>query len=108
MTVVDKKVPMFKNYLKTALRHLRKNKTYNFLNIFGLSVGITCAALICLWVEDELNYNHNNAKRDQVYKVLENQAYEGKIYTFGATPGLLAAGMKAEIPGVKNSCRLSW
>ena len=98
---------MLKNYLKTALRNLWKNKTYSFLNIFGLSVGITCAGLIFLWVEDELNYNHNNSKKDQLYQVLENQSYEGKTYTFNVTPGLLGPVMKDELPAVKNTCRFS-
>jgi predicted permease len=99
---------MFKNYFKTAFRNLWKNKTYSFLNVFGLAVGIACAALIFLWVEDEFSYNHNNSKKDQLYQVLENQPYEGKIYTFAATPGLLAGAMKEEIPGIKNTCRLTW
>lgn len=99
---------MFRNYFKTAFRNLWKNKTYSFLNIFGLAVGITCAGLIFLWIEDEFNYNHHNIKRDQLYQVLENQAYEGKTYTFSATPGPLAQGMKEEIPGVKNACRFTW
>src|SRR5260221_4937364 len=78
---------MIKNYIKTAIRNLWKNKTYSFLNIFGLATGTACAGFIFLWVEDEFNYNHNNVKIDQVYQVLENQAYEGKVYTFSATPG---------------------
>jgi predicted permease len=99
---------MIKNYLKTGFRNLWKNRTYGFLNIFGLAVGITCAGFIFLWVEDELNYNHNNCKRDQLYQVLENQAYDGKIYTFSATPGLLGPSMKDEIPGIRNTCRTTW
>jgi hypothetical protein len=99
---------MIKNYFKTAFRNLWKNKSYGFLNVFGLAIGITCAGLIFLWVEDEMSYNHHNKKIDQLYKVLENQPYEGKTYTFSATPGLLAKGMKDEIPGVKNACRVTW
>ncbi len=93
---------MFQNFFKTTLRNLWKNKTYSFLNIFGLAVGIACAALIFLWVEDEVNYDSVNLKKDFLYQVYENQAYEGKTYTFAATPGPLAQGMKDEIPGVKN------
>ena len=81
---------MFKNYLKTSLRALLKNKTYSFLNIFGLAIGIACAGLIFLWVEDELNFNHNFSKRDNLYQIYENQTYEGKISTFHATPGPMA------------------
>ena len=99
---------MFRNYVKAAFRNLWKNKTNGFLNLFGLAVGIACAALIFLWVEDELDYDHTHAKKDQLYQVLENQPFEGKTYTFGATPGLLAGAMKEEIPGIKNSCRITW
>jgi len=99
---------MIKNNFKTAFRNLWKNKTYSFLNIFGLAVGVCCAGLIFLWVEDETSYNHYNVKFDQLYQVLENQSYEGKTYTFSATPGLLGPGMKSEFPEVKNAFRSTW
>ena len=99
---------MFKNYFKTALRNLWNNKSYSLLNILGLSIGITCAALIFLWVENELNYNKSNEKIDRVYQVMENQPFDAKTYTFSATPGVLAQAMKAEIPGIKNTSRATW
>jgi putative ABC transport system permease protein len=99
---------MFKNYFKTTFRNLWKNKTYSFLNIFGLAVGITCAALIFLWVEDEVNFNHNFAKRDYLYHVMQNEKSDAGINTNGSTPGPLAAALKADIPGIVNSGRLSW
>src|SRR5690349_1391925 len=99
---------MFRNYLKTALRNLWKNKTYSFLNILGLSVGITCAALIFLWVENELSYNHQHVKRKDLYEVMEHQKYDAKTYTFSSTPGVLAQAMVAEIPGIRNASRMTW
>src|SRR6476646_8579991 len=63
---------MFRNYFKTTFRNLWKNKTYSFLNILGLAVGIACAALIFLWVEDEVTFNHNFAKRNYLYHVMQN------------------------------------
>jgi ABC-type antimicrobial peptide transport system permease subunit len=99
---------MFKNYFKTAFRNLRKNKTYSFLNIFGLAIGITAAALIFLWVEDELAFNHNFAKRDYLYHVMQNEKSDAGINTNGSTPGPLAAALKADVPGIVNSGRLSW
>ncbi len=98
---------MIKNYIKTTLRSLLKNRSYSFLNIAGLAIGIACASLIFLWVEDELTFNHNFAKRDVLYKVYENQTYEGKISTFFGTPGPMAKAMKTEIPGVKNAARMT-
>ncbi len=48
---------MFKNYFKTALRNLVKNKMHSFINIFGLSIGMAVAILIGLWIYNELSFN---------------------------------------------------
>ncbi|MFN8291383.1 MAG: ABC transporter permease [Chitinophagaceae bacterium] len=85
-----------------------KQKSFSFLNIAGLATGIASAALIFLWVEDELSYNHYFKNRDNLYQVMQNQAYEGKIYTFSAQPGLLAPSMQAEIPGIRQVARTTW
>jgi predicted permease len=98
---------MIKNYIKTTLRSLMKNRSYSFLNITGLAIGIACASLIFLWVEDELTFNHNFAKRDVLYKIYENQTYEGKVSTFFATPGPMAKAIKTEIPGIRNVARMT-
>ncbi len=99
---------MFKNYLKTTFRNLWKNKGYSFLNIGGLAIGIACAGLIFLWVENELTWNHYFSNRDNLYNVKDQQTYDGTTFTFDATPGLLAQSMKAEIPGIKNTTRCTW
>lgn len=99
---------MLQNYFKTALRNLWKNRTYGFLNIAGLAVGITCAALIFLWVEDELTFNHHHKDLDQLYRIMEHQTYDGKTYTFGSSPGELAQAMKNEIPGFEYTARTDW
>ncbi|HVI47739.1 MAG TPA: ABC transporter permease [Chitinophaga sp.] len=96
---------MFRNYVKMALRHLWKNKGYSFLNIFGLMIGIACAGVIFLWVEDELNYNGSHEKKDQLHVVVQNWNYSGNIRTFWSTPGPMGPVIKAGIPGVANFCR---
>jgi predicted permease len=98
---------MFKNYLKTTFRSLRKNPGYSLLNIFGLAIGIACAGLIFLWVEDEVSWDSFNTKKDRLYFVQENQKYDTYTATFGSTPGLLGPAMQAEIPGIANTCRTS-
>jgi len=98
---------MIKNYIKTAFRSLTKNKAYSFLNIFGLAIGIVCAALIFLWVEDEVNYDSVNIKKDRLYQVWENQKYDTYTFTESSTPGLMGPAMLAELPGVANTCRMT-
>ena len=98
---------MFRNYFKTTFRNLWKNKGYSFLNIFGLAIGIVCAAVIFLWVEDELNYNDYFSNQKNLYKIKDSQTYDGTTFTFDATPGPLAAGIKNEIAGIKNTARIN-
>jgi len=98
-------VTMILNYIKIAFRTLLKNKGYSFLNIFGLAIGITCASLIFLWVEDEVSFNSDFEKQDQVYYVPTHQEYDGEWRTFNSTPGPLAEAMKTEIPGVLRAAR---
>lgn len=98
---------MFRNYFKTAVRSLWKNKGYSFLNIFGLAIGIACAGFIFLWVEDEMSFDQFNTKRDRLYLIQENQKYDSYTATFGSTPALMAPAMKVEIPGVANTARLA-
>ncbi|MFT3824909.1 MAG: ABC transporter permease [Chitinophagaceae bacterium] len=78
------------------------------LNVTGLAIGITCSALIFLWVEHELTFNHNFEKKDYLYQIMENQLNDGTLLTSGSTPGPLAQAIKNEIPGIKNAARLSW
>jgi putative ABC transport system permease protein len=99
---------MLRNYIKIALRHLRKNRGFSMLNVLGLSLGLACAVLILLWIRDEVDYNKFNKKYDRLFQVLENHDYNGKIYTFAATPGRLAAALKAELPEVRNAARMDW
>jgi predicted permease len=98
---------MFKNYIKTTLRSLWTNKTYSFLNIFGLAIGIACAGLIFLWIEDEVNYDSSFANKDRLGQIMTNQTYDGVTRTFWSTPGPLAPAIVKELPGIANACRMS-
>ncbi|HEY2727879.1 MAG TPA: ABC transporter permease, partial [Parafilimonas sp.] len=98
---------MFKIFFKTTIRSLWKNKGYSFLNIFGLAIGIACAGLISLWAEDELNWDNNNVNKNNLYAIRENATYAGYTFTNWSTPRPMFAAIKAEIPGIVNTCRVS-
>jgi len=98
---------MFRNFFKTAFRNLWKNKAYSALNITGLAIGIACAGLIFLWVEDEVKWDSNNLNKDRLYALRINFSYAGNTFTNWSTPRPMAALIKKEIPGIANSCRVS-
>ena len=99
---------MFKNYIFTALRSYWKQKGFTFLNLTGLTIGLTTSMLIMLWVVDELNYDGFHENSEQLYRIMENQTYSGQMFTFAATPGLLAEELKKEIPEITHATRTTW
>jgi putative ABC transport system permease protein len=99
---------MFNTYFKSILRNFWKHKTYSFLNVFGLAIGIACAGLIFLWVEDEVNYDSVFLKKDRLYWIRENQTHQGVTRTFDDTPALLAEAIQKELPGIAHVCRVGW
>ncbi|MCB0258392.1 MAG: ABC transporter permease, partial [Calditrichaeota bacterium] len=89
---------MFPNYLKTALRSLRKQKLFSLINLFGLAVGITVTILILLYVQAELSYDDSQENREQVYRVLRQASLNGNEYLIGITSGPFAAALQTDFP----------
>jgi len=60
---------MIRNYFKIAFRNLMKYKFISFINLFGLTVGLTCCLLITTYIINELSYDRFNEKASQIYRV---------------------------------------
>lgn len=60
---------MLKNLIKTAFRHIIKHFGYSFLNILGLTLGITSAIFLIIYVSDEVSYDRYHEKADRIYRV---------------------------------------
>ncbi|CCH51920.1 protein of unknown function DUF214 [Fibrisoma limi BUZ 3] len=100
---------MLRNYLKIAWRNIAKSKTFSFINVLGLALGMTCSLLILLWVQDERSINRFHANGPRLYQVLENQQWTGNdISTTPATPGPLAPALVAEVPEVEKAVKITW
>jgi putative ABC transport system permease protein len=96
--------PMFRNYLSTALRSLRNNKTYSFINIAGLAVGLAVSILLLLWAKDELSYDRFNVNAANLYK-LTPKFDDQNIWN--NTPAPIAVYAKKEVPEVEDACRIT-
>ena len=94
---------MLKNYFITAWRSIWKNKSTSFINIAGLSVGMTAAVLILLWVQNEKSFD-NYKDRDSIYRLTTSVPGAGWIWE--TTPLLLADAIKKEVPGIEKAARL--
>jgi putative ABC transport system permease protein len=60
---------MLRNYFKIAIRTLFKHKTFSFINISGVALGLTCFLLLAIYVKDELSYDRHHKNADRIYRL---------------------------------------
>lgn len=87
---------MIRSYFKIAARNLVSNKTYSFINIIGLSIGMTVALLISLWIWDETSFDKSTDNYNRIAQIKQNQIFNGEVYTTWALPAPLGPVLKAE------------
>jgi len=106
LCIVCWRMTMFKNYLKVALRNIRKNRVNAFINITGLAVGMACCIIILLWVQDELSYDRFHPNADHIYRVVSEHYSGSKTSIIGESPSLVGPTLVAEYPEVVNFTRV--
>lgn len=98
---------MFKNYFKLAWRNLVKNKTFSFINIFGLTVGLTSFLLIALYIFDELTYDSFHKNAGNIYRLVDRKvSAEGKERKVAGAAYQVAERAKTDFPEIKNVVRI--
>ena len=60
---------MIKNYFKTAIRFLLKNRTFSFINLIGLSLGTLCCLYILLYLQEQYSYDRWEDHASDIYRV---------------------------------------
>lgn len=80
---------MIRNYLKIAVRNLLKYRFISFINLFGLTVGLTCCLLITTYILNELSYDKYNTNANNIYRVTR---------TFKNTNGAIALKLSTVSP----------
>lgn len=93
---------MLANYLKIALRNLRKQKGYTFINVAGLAVGMACCLLIVLYVQDELRYEQHHEQADRIFRLTASYTQGNHWAPIGPPIG---PAVLNEIPEVENIAR---
>src|ERR1700677_3619516 len=97
---------MIKNYLKIAWRNLIRHKSFSFINIGGLSVGIAACLLISLYVNYELGYDGYHLKKDRIVRITNTiHTPENDNLSIALTPVLLASTLNHNYPEVENAVR---
>ncbi len=78
---------MIQNYLKVALRNLRKHRAFSFLNIFGLALSMSVCLLLIMLIKDAYGFDNFHPDDERVYRVLtEAQRKEGRSESYASSP----------------------
>ncbi len=99
---------MLKNYVKIALRNLRKQKLYSLINILGLSVGLAFCVLVLLFINDELSYDQFHEHKDRIYRLYRQPLVsDGSIDKDVYLPIPAGPAFKSDFPQVEAFVRLT-
>ncbi len=95
------------NYFKTAWRNLTKHKVFSFINLFGLTTGLTAFLLIALYVVDEMTYDAFHSNADRIYRVIEHKSQDGRETKIAGVPYRLGTDANHQLPAVKAAARIT-
>ncbi len=90
---------MLKNFIKTALRNIFRQKTYSLLNLTGLALGIACGLLLSLHIKEELSYEKSIPGYDRIYRMVTTE--------WSKSHPPLAGEMQKFFPEIENIARFS-
>lgn len=99
---------MLKNYLRVALRNLRKSQSYSAINIIGLAVGVACCVAIMLFVQDELGYDKYNKHADRIYRASFYASFNGRDIKTAMSPAPLGPAVSRDFPEVAAYTRFHY
>lgn len=97
---------MIRNYLKIAFRNLVKHKMFSFINVLGLSAGMTACFLIALYVHFELTYDAFNKKAARIYRVAADVKTSSETLHYAISPWAMASNMQNDFPEVEAFARV--
>ena len=94
---------MFKNYFKTSLRSIARNKLFSAINVFGLAVSMSICLLMISMYSEISGYDRFHEDVDNLYRINNTQQYmQREKSKFASTSLYLGQRMKADVPGLKS------
>lgn len=97
---------MLRNYVKTAIKILVRNKFFSSINIIGLALGITASLLILMYVVNELSYESFQKNKHRIYRIALEWGSEGNKMKFAGCMPAVAPAINSQLPEVEIAVRL--
>ena len=100
---------MIRNHFKTAWRNLMKHKTFSFINVAGLTIGLTSFLLVSLYIFDELTFDHFFKRSNNIYRMVESSTSpEGKTNQIAYVGYPVSESAAAQFPEIQKVARISY
>ncbi len=96
---------MLRNLLTIAFRNLLKDKTYTFINVLGLTIGITCSLFLLLYILDETSFDRYHKDAENIYRVVSNVKEPDDAFTWSSTQMPLRDELRDNYPEIRNAVR---
>ncbi len=100
---------MLKNYLSLAFKILKKQKVFSLINVFGLTVGITCCLMIFLFIRHETSYDNFHTNGKDIYRVVRQADINGSgsVDDIAYLAGAYSIALRNEYPDmIKKAVRV--
>lgn len=97
---------LIQNNIKIAIRNIIRNKLFSFINITGLTLGLTCCLIIVLFVKQELNYDRCHKDYHQIYRTGIDAKIKELEFKYANSPAPLWKVMKERFPEIIETGRI--
>lgn len=98
---------MFRSLIQLSLRNLfRKNRRFTFINIGGLSIGLTCLLLILLFIYDEYNFDRFHKNADRIHRLVVDFSEEGSTVNWARSSAPIGEYLRGAYPEIEQIVRL--
>jgi putative ABC transport system permease protein len=97
---------MLRNYIKIALRNLRRQPLYSGINLASLSVGIAATLLVGLWVQNELRFDQYHQRVDRIYRIVTDLRLSPTETWYWASTPLKITELATQVPGIEQAAQL--
>jgi len=99
---------MVRNFFIIAWRNLIRKKSFSFINITGLAIGMASAMLILLWIQHEVSYDNFHKKKDRLYQAWNRYTRDGKTGCWNNTPSPMAPAISQDYPEAEKTARVNF
>jgi putative ABC transport system permease protein len=94
------------NVLKEAIRNIKNQRLYSYINIAGLSIGLAVAILLFSWINSQVNFDKFHKNASEIYLVVQHSEFEGENSEENSIQAPFAETVKNRFPEIIESCRV--